>query len=230
MKLDSKENLLSQNLKVFYSQGRNLENVLNIVDQKTTISLRLLDWLVANYSKKNKVFYELSDTTIDGHTLASQGFDMYSDYKNQLKASNKKYFDPFSRSQRIYIYKTPDNVVEYRKIEKSEIELYKQEINNNTNGTDGTLKLVTTIGQLNFFKWAITYGVINYATENRDSIEQDMLKTVKERKKNKSIDKKNEENRDREDTDQKDNKQKRILSKTNHITRSSSKKIIVQFV
>ena len=32
----------------------------------------------------------------------------------------------------------------------------------------------TTIGQLNFFKWAIENGIIDYITENYDDIEQDM--------------------------------------------------------
>ena len=228
MKLDSKENLLSKNLKLFYNQGQNLENVIKIVNQKTTISLRLLDWLVTNYSKKHKVFYELSNEVIDGHIIASHSFDMYSDYKNQLKASNKKYFDPFSRSQRIFIFKDESGSVDYKLISKDDIDKYKMvsedgdnDDNDNTTNTSEQ-SLVSTIGQLNFFKWAITYGIINYATKNRDLIEADMLNTVKERKKSKvSI---------TTGTTPTIEKQKRTLSKTNHVSRSSSKKIIVQFV
>ena len=217
MKLDSKENLLSKNLKLFYNQGQNLENVIKIVNQKTTISLRLLDWLVTNYSKKHKVFYELSNEVIDGHIIASHSFDMYSDYKNQLKASNKKYFDPFSRSQRIFIFRDESGSVDYKLIDKDEIDRYK------ILGDTTDQSLVSTIGQLNFFKWAITYGIINYATNNRDLIEADMLNTVKERKKSKIFTPPGSIAHTIE-------KQKRTLSKTNHVSRSSSKKIIVQFV
>ena len=228
MKLDSKENLLSKGLKKFYSQGNNLDIVIQIIGQKTTISLRLLDWLATNYSKKHRVFYELSDEVIDGYVLASNNFDMYSEYKNQLKAANKKYFDPFSRSQRILVTRKNNNI-EYTNISKNEI----KELDTNSN-TD--IALVTTIGQLNFFKWAITYGVIDYASKNRDAIEEDMLNTIKERKGTDNVQESTEIESGKSETGtgtgivKVKDKQKRTLSKTNHLTRSSSKKIIVQFI
>lgn len=71
-------------------------------------------------------------------------FKVYFDYKLKLKAYSKKRFDPFCRWDRISIP-------------------YK----------DGTC-IETTIGQLNFFKWAIENKVINYIEENYDVIEKDM--------------------------------------------------------
>lgn len=71
-------------------------------------------------------------------------FKVYFDYKLKLKAYSKKRFDPFCRWDRISIP-------------------YK----NNT-------CIETTIGQLNFFKWAIENNVINYIEENYESIEKDM--------------------------------------------------------
>ena len=71
-------------------------------------------------------------------------FKVYFDYKLKLKAYSKKRFDPFCRWERISIP-------------------YK----------DGTC-IETTIGQLNFFKWALENGVINYIEENYDIIEKDM--------------------------------------------------------
>jgi hypothetical protein len=71
-------------------------------------------------------------------------FKVYYDYKLKLKAYSKKRFDPFCRWDRISIP-------------------YK-------NGTC----IETTIGQLNFFKWAIENQVINYIEENYDTIEKDM--------------------------------------------------------
>jgi hypothetical protein len=71
-------------------------------------------------------------------------FKVYFDYKLKLKAYSKKRFDPFCRWERISIP-------------------YK-------NGTC----IETTIGQLNFFKWALENGVINYIDENYDVIEKDM--------------------------------------------------------
>jgi hypothetical protein len=71
-------------------------------------------------------------------------FKVYFDYKLKLKAYSKKRFDPFCRWERISIP-------------------YK----------DGTC-IETTIGQLNFFKWALENGVVNYIEENYDVIEKDM--------------------------------------------------------
>jgi len=71
-------------------------------------------------------------------------FKVYFDYKLKLKAYSKRRFDPFCRWERINIP-------------------YK----NNT-------FIETTLGQLNFFKWALENKVINYIEENYEIIEQDM--------------------------------------------------------
>jgi len=71
-------------------------------------------------------------------------FKVYNDYKLKLKAYSKKRFDPFCRWDRITIP-------------------YKEEAH-----------IQTTIGQLNFFKWAIDNNVIDYIEQNYLSIEKDM--------------------------------------------------------
>ena len=71
-------------------------------------------------------------------------FKVYVDYKLKLKAYSKKRFDPFCRWDRISIP-------------------YK-------NGTS----IETTLGQLNFFKWALENKVVDYIEENYETIEKDM--------------------------------------------------------
>jgi len=71
-------------------------------------------------------------------------FKVYVDYKLKLKAYSKRRFDPFCRWERINIP-------------------YK----------DGTC-IETTIGQLNFFKWALENKVVDYIDENYEMIEKDM--------------------------------------------------------
>ena len=71
-------------------------------------------------------------------------FKVYNDYKLKLKAYSKKRFDPFCRLDRINVP-------------------YK----------DGA-HIQTTIGQLNFFKWAIENSVIDYIEQNYSTIEKDM--------------------------------------------------------
>jgi len=87
-------------------------------------------------------------------------FKVYFDYKLKLKAYSKKRFDPFCRWERISIP-------------------YK----------DGTC-IETTIGQLNFFKWALENKVIDYIEENYETIEKDMnsRNSTSKRKENTTID------------------------------------------
>jgi hypothetical protein len=72
-------------------------------------------------------------------------FKVYNDYKLKLKAYSKRRFDPFCRWDRI---KMPFGDNEY--------------------------SIETTIGQLNFFKWAIENGIIKYIEDNYAIIEEDM--------------------------------------------------------
>jgi hypothetical protein len=71
-------------------------------------------------------------------------FKVYDDYKLKLKAYSKKRFDPFCRWDRISIPYTNGKFIE------------------------------TTIGQLNFFKWALENRVIEYIEQNYETIEKDM--------------------------------------------------------
>jgi hypothetical protein len=81
------------------------------------------------------------------YTILADGdklFKVYFDYKLKLKAYSKRRFDPFCRWDRISIPYKNDTCIE------------------------------TTIGQLNFFKWAIENRVIHYIETNYDTIEKDM--------------------------------------------------------
>ena len=74
----------------------------------------------------------------------NQRFKVYVDYKLKLKAYSKRRFDPFCRWDRISIPYKTDTFIE------------------------------TTIGQLNFFKWALENKVVDYIEENYETIEKDM--------------------------------------------------------
>ena len=80
-----------------------------------------------------------------GNKTTNKRFKVYIDYKLKLKAYSKKRFDPFCRWDRISI--------PYR--------------------DDGTC-IETTLGQLNFFKWAIENQVVDYIEQHYDDIERDM--------------------------------------------------------
>ena len=82
MSFSFKEETLINFLINFY---RNKIDLLkDIIYQHTPLSLRLLDWLVTNYSKKYNIIYPLVNCNNDTYY-----FNIYLDYKNQLKANAK---------------------------------------------------------------------------------------------------------------------------------------------
>jgi hypothetical protein len=87
-------------------------------------------------------------------------FKVYIDYKLKLKAYSKKRFDPFCRWDRITIPYKNNKYIQ------------------------------TTLGQLNFFRWALENNIIKYVKENMNKIIEDMNKrnstSKKEKKGNKS--------------------------------------------
>lgn len=186
-----KQALLLNSLISFYKNKNNLNIIVPIISQQTNISLRLLDWLVTNYSKKYNICYTLHDKyDEDGYILSNYIFNLWMDYKNQLKAYSKKQFDPFCRRERIMLnIKTMEVIIGYN-------EAYLNED-----------MIITTVGQLNFFKWAITFNVILYAFENKAAIEADMLRSSKK-------------------IDTSNNRQ---LSKNNHSAKCHKIKTIIRF-
>lgn len=82
----------------FYRRCDNkmINNVIDIVNGTSDISLRILDWFVTRYSSKNKIMIDMSDSLSDVHIS----------YKAQLKSYKKKYFDPFKRREKFeYVFK-----------------------------------------------------------------------------------------------------------------------------
>jgi hypothetical protein len=151
----SQDKLILDKLMHFYTGSSNLTRMLSIIKGQSTISLRIVDWFVTNYSKQ----YYTMIPFINKHGV-SERFKVYLAYKQKLKAYSKKRFDPFCRWDRITVpYGNPE--------ENTFIE--------------------TTIGQLNFFKWALQYGVIDYIDQNYDIIEKDMISRNSLSKKNEYI-------------------------------------------
>jgi hypothetical protein len=140
--------LLLNNLLEFYSTDGNMDKMVKIVNGESKTSLRIIDWFVTNYAKKYFTVYMIPAknrcSTVINGEENMERFKVFNSYKLELKAYNKSRFDPFCRRDRITI---PYNE---------------------------TTGMVTTIGQLNFFKWAIENKILDYIDENYETIENDM--------------------------------------------------------
>ncbi len=84
--------------------------------------------------------YKLS-INVENKYIKQKDFNINISYKAQLKSFKKKYFDPFRRKKKFFY-----------QCEKNE------------------LVILTTLGQLNFFRWALSYDIIKYTEENYRTI------------------------------------------------------------
>jgi hypothetical protein len=138
IQISSHENVLLKSIEGFYDIEKNKLNFISVISSESQISIRLIDYFVTKFSKKNKVSYKLDDIL----------YNVYQSYKHQLKLFQKKNFDPFARGIRIPYY-------------------------------IGDRWVITTIGQLNFFKWFISKQILEYVNNNKYYIELEMNKNKK---------------------------------------------------
>lgn len=136
----SSSELLLLSLSKYYSRNNKIKILTDIIDNKSNLSLRLIDWYVTNYCKQHNTVYILDRKN------NKEYFNVYMNYRAQLKAFKKVLFDPFRRRDRItFCY---DN---------------------------NTKSISTTIGQLNFFRWAIDNNVFENLSKDVAQVENDML-------------------------------------------------------
>jgi hypothetical protein len=84
-------------------------------------------------------------------------WNLFSLYKDWLRFYRRRGFDPFRRRERVFFWRTLE---------------------------DGSReRLDTTVAQLNFIRWAQKYGILDYVSQHKDEIEDDMMQTLGESKK-----------------------------------------------
>ena len=147
IQLTSQEYLILKSFESFYQYNKNIEIFYNIINSPSDISIRLIDYFVTKYSKNNKIIFKNQNEQNN-----EQNTNLFISYKQQLKIYQKKYFDPFSRGDRIPYF-------------------------------IGDKCIITTIGQLNFFKWFFIKNLYTYIKNNQSLIEADMNNKKKNDKK-----------------------------------------------
>jgi hypothetical protein len=162
-----KNDCLYMSLCKFYENNEHITDFLDILNGKSKISLRIIDWFVTNYAKKNNVIYyipkkkrshkkKISPRTQYTETAPfslnkMEQFIVHLRYKSLLDGYQKIKFDPFCRNERIIEWGANKNIT-------------------------------TTIGQLNFFRWVIESKILVYVTNHLTEIEKDMNGNIKKNK------------------------------------------------
>lgn len=149
------QELLLTSLTEYYEDNTENKKVLKeVISGNHVLSLRMIDWLVTHFSKSHNISYwhdKKKGEIYDGPQCATEAdikkINLYLDYRAQLKSYAKVNFDSFRRHNRITFVIDPD--------------------------THDCIE--TTVGQLNFFRWAFNNSVIDYAVKNYDRIHQNMV-------------------------------------------------------
>ena len=129
-KIHCKPELIVASLQRFYATYPDMSKVMPYLIGEAEISLRVIDWFVTKYSRKNFTSYDLN----------GQRFVVYKSYKGQLDAYNKQYFDTNCRRERIQF------------------------------AIKDFPPFVTTIGKLNFFRWALETNLLDYLEANKETL------------------------------------------------------------
>lgn len=145
----TQNDLLLVNLRTFYCTEKNgAFNVDNNLDKMLRIisGESKISLRIVDWFATNYAKKNYTVYDIEGHADGNvdRRFKVHSSYKLNLKAYSKKRFDPFCRWDRISVPYKQNSFIE------------------------------TTIGQLNFFKWALENKIVKYIEDNYDEIEKDM--------------------------------------------------------
>ena len=97
--MSSRSDTLLDSINQFYEDPKNSKYIIDILDKKSSVSLRNLEWFITNYSKRRDLSYKTSD----GKTFA-----VHCAYKSSLDGYSKKLFDPFCRTDK-FEYSLPNS-------------------------------------------------------------------------------------------------------------------------
>ena len=145
MSYQSQNDLLLNKLLNYYKINDNLEKMINIINGSSRISLRIVDWFTTNFSKK---FYTIIPIIQSNYNIPN-----CDDHNKRFKV-----YINYKLNLKAYSKKRFDPFCRWERINIPFNDKYIQ----------------TTIGQLNFFKWALENKVIEYIEENYEEIEKDM--------------------------------------------------------
>lgn len=159
--MTNSSSLLLVSLTTYYNKHPEHRAVLyEIVNGTSPLSLRVIDWFVTHFAKTYNIVYWINDVTNSiseepTSDINYRKFNVYLDTRAQLKSYTKMHFDPFRRHERLSF------VLE----------------------TAPTMKVIeTTVGQLNFFRWALQNHLLEYIQNHLGEIEDHMSTFTKKGK------------------------------------------------
>lgn len=93
-KLSKSDDVLLESVLEWYNEDKKrVDHFLSVVKRRNGMSLRVVDWLVTNFSKTHSVMIDCGGMTRD----------LNREYQRNLSAYNKRNLDPFARKNKITV-------------------------------------------------------------------------------------------------------------------------------
>lgn len=166
-----KQNLIVESLCAHFRDETRFKRIKPYLLDTSGVSMRLLDWMVTNYAKQKKLVIPFPHTCVPSTTQAATQEEeapgcltpqpnacpavptsVWHSYRNFLRSYSKRNFDPFCRRTRLMVTFDAD-------VDK--------------------LTYVTTAAKLNFLRWALDTGVLDYCETNISTIEKAMIDSLR---------------------------------------------------
>lgn len=94
-KMSARQINILVSLKDYYTSDMVTALLVPVISQSSRVSLRALDWLVTNYSKKHNVVCSTGTNSM---------FNIHHGYKAALNTNKRRNFDPFRRRMRLKVH------------------------------------------------------------------------------------------------------------------------------
>lgn len=142
------DNIMAK-VEAFFSKPEHMGKLLPFLHGTSKISLRMVEWFVFVYCMKQTVDWFIGEDY----------FNVYLDYQAEMGDNKKQRFDPMGRKWR----------KETRKLKNGETTVVNVYHGINFYYTDNDF-VVTSVAQLNFFRWFIGKGILDYMLEHYDKL------------------------------------------------------------
>ena len=127
----------------------------------TYISKRLIYWFVSKYCKTHPIIFETTCIT-----------NVFQEYCNHLRLNNRRLFDTFCRRPYIVDLELHVTFPQWQAIHQSQLPITSQQLLHMFLGEQSWVRV--SLGQLNFFRWAHSIGVLKYVVRHANTLVEAM--------------------------------------------------------
>lgn len=174
--------LLLQKVHAFFEQKPNEDKLLRIYRSEPSMSLRILDWFVTNYSKRHFVVYELEvhpngNPVMDFEQSASSSSSSESSSSSSSASSSSTSSSQPPRKMRFQVYEKYKAML--NSFGKSWFDTFSRELKQQYYDREWKRYYLISVGQLNFFKWVIEHRIMEYVEQHYEEIVREMPKSTR---------------------------------------------------